>query len=69
MKLHSNPASPYGRKVKVVAHETGLFQRLVDPQSADLGRWDPISPSWPTTRWARSLAWCSTTVARSTIRA
>ena len=28
MKLHSNPASPYGRKVKVVAHETGLFQRL-----------------------------------------
>ena len=28
MKLHSNPASPYGRKVKVVAHETGLFPRL-----------------------------------------
>ena len=28
MKLHSNPASPYGRKVKVVAHETGLFERL-----------------------------------------
>jgi glutathione S-transferase len=28
MKLHSNPASPYGRKVKVVAHETGLFDRL-----------------------------------------
>ena len=28
MKLHSNPASPYGRKVKVLAHETGLFRRL-----------------------------------------
>ena len=28
MKLHSNPASPYGRKVKVAAHETGLFPRL-----------------------------------------
>ena len=28
MKLHSNPASPYGRKVKVCAHETSLFDRL-----------------------------------------
>ena len=28
MKLLSNPASPYGRKVKVVAHETGLMDRL-----------------------------------------
>ena len=28
MKLHSSPASPYGRKVKVVAHETGLFGRI-----------------------------------------
>jgi len=28
MKLHTNPASPYGRKVKVFAHETGLFERL-----------------------------------------
>ena len=25
MQLHSNPASPFGRKVKVVAHETGQF--------------------------------------------
>jgi glutathione S-transferase len=28
MMLHSNPASPFGRKVKVLAHETGLFERL-----------------------------------------
>jgi glutathione S-transferase len=28
MKLHSNPASPYGRKVKVVAHEKGLIDRI-----------------------------------------
>ncbi len=28
MKLHSNPASPYGRKVKVAAHETGLIGSL-----------------------------------------
>ena len=28
MKLHSNPASPFGRKVKVLAHETGLVERL-----------------------------------------
>ncbi|MEK0083630.1 glutathione S-transferase [Benzoatithermus flavus] len=28
MKLHSNPASPFGRKVKVTAIETGLFDRL-----------------------------------------
>ena len=28
MRLHTNPASPFGRKVKVLAHETGLFERL-----------------------------------------
>jgi len=28
MKLHSNPASPFGRKVKVTALEAGLFDRL-----------------------------------------
>ena len=28
MQLHSNPASPFGRKVKVVAHETGQFGGL-----------------------------------------
>lgn len=28
MKLYSNPASPFGRKVKVAAIETGLFERL-----------------------------------------
>jgi glutathione S-transferase len=43
MKLHTNPASPYGRKVKVFAHETGLFERLTihnvqtSPVGADLG--------------------------------
>lgn len=28
MKLHTNPASPFGRKVKVAAIETGLLERL-----------------------------------------
>ena len=28
MRLHSSPASPFGRKVKVVAHETGTFAQL-----------------------------------------
>jgi glutathione S-transferase len=28
MKLHTNPASPFGRKVKVAAIEIGLFERL-----------------------------------------
>ena len=28
MRLISNPASPYGRKVKVVAHEKGLMDRI-----------------------------------------
>lgn len=28
MRLHSNPASPFGRKVKVLAIETGLFDRI-----------------------------------------
>ena len=37
MQLHSNPASPFGRKVKVVAHETGQFGRPRHPHRADLG--------------------------------
>jgi glutathione S-transferase len=28
MRLYTNPASPFGRKVKVLAHETGLFEQL-----------------------------------------
>ena len=28
MKLHSNPASPFGRKVKVIAYEKGLIDRI-----------------------------------------
>ncbi len=28
MRLHTNTASPFGRKVKVLAHETGLMDRL-----------------------------------------
>ena len=28
MQLFTNPASPFGRKVKVAALETGLFDRL-----------------------------------------
>jgi glutathione S-transferase len=39
MILHSNPASPFGRKVKVLAHETGLFGRLEvrDVQTTAIG--------------------------------
>ena len=28
MRLHTNPASPFGRKVKVLAHEIGLLEQL-----------------------------------------
>ena len=28
MRLHTNPAAPFGRKVKVLAHEAGVFGRL-----------------------------------------
>jgi glutathione S-transferase len=28
MRLHSNPASPFGRKAKVVAHEKGPIDRI-----------------------------------------
>ena len=47
MRLHTNPASPFGRKVKVLAHETGLLEHLelldqvltpVAPSDAGLGR-------------------------------
>ena len=69
MKLHSNPASPYGRKVKVFAHETGLFQRLTIHNLQTSPGGTRSRRSWPTIRWARSPAWCSTMVARSTIRA
>lgn len=41
MKLHSNPASPFGRKVKIVAHEAGLFERLT-VMGAQLS---PVSPN------------------------
>jgi glutathione S-transferase len=39
MKLFSNPASPFGRKVKVLAIETGLFDRLevVNVQTTAVG--------------------------------
>jgi glutathione S-transferase len=43
MKLHTNPASPFGRKVKVLAIEAGLYDRLelhnvqTSPVGADLG--------------------------------
>ena len=43
MKLHSSPASPFGRKVKVLARETGLFSKLTisvaqtSPVGPDLG--------------------------------
>jgi glutathione S-transferase len=41
MRLHTNPASPFGRKVKVAAHEAGLIGRIelqdraVSPVSPD----------------------------------
>jgi glutathione S-transferase len=40
MKLFSNPASPFVRKVVVVAHEKGLFERLAIVPAAPL----PIRP-------------------------
>ncbi len=43
MKLYSSPPSPFGRKVKITAHITGLFDQIEvvnidgnDPQSAAL---------------------------------
>jgi glutathione S-transferase len=40
MRLHTNPASPFGRKVKVLAHEAGLIGRL-ELQDRALS---PVSP-------------------------
>ncbi len=41
MLLHTNPASPFGRKVAVVAHETGLASRIeVRDQAVS-----PVSPN------------------------
>jgi glutathione S-transferase len=40
MKLHSSPASPFGRKVRVVAHETGLFAQL----DITLAQTSPVGP-------------------------
>lgn len=40
MKLHSSPASPFGRKVKVLAHETGLFSNL----TISLAPTSPVGP-------------------------
>ena len=41
MRLHTNPASPFGRKVKVLAHEAGLIGRLELLDQATT----PVSPS------------------------
>lgn len=41
MQLYSNPASPFGRKVKVLAHEAGLISRI-EILSETLS---PVSPS------------------------
>ncbi|MCS6878043.1 MAG: glutathione S-transferase [Geminicoccaceae bacterium] len=40
MRLHTSPASPFGRKVAVVLHETGLWDR-VERRDATLS---PIAP-------------------------
>ncbi len=41
MRLHSNPASPFGRKVRVAAHELGLAERIqVDDHALT-----PVNPS------------------------
>src|SRR3712207_6663709 len=40
MRLHTNTASPFGRKVKVLAHETDLMDRL---ELANHGL-SPVSP-------------------------
>lgn len=41
MRLHTNAASPFGRKVKVLAHETGLMDRI-EPLNQAL---TPVSPN------------------------
>ena len=41
MLLHTNPASPFGRKVAVVAHETGLASRIEIRDQAV----SPVSPN------------------------
>jgi glutathione S-transferase len=41
MLLHTNPASPFGRKVAVVAHETGLASRIEIRDQA----LSPVSPN------------------------
>ncbi|MEK7245490.1 MAG: glutathione S-transferase N-terminal domain-containing protein, partial [Pseudomonadota bacterium] len=48
MKLRYSPASPYVRKVTVVAHETGLIDRIeivatnVWANDTDIGRDNPL---------------------------
>jgi glutathione S-transferase len=41
MRLHTNPASPFGRKVKVLAREAGLIERI-EPVDQAL---TPVSPN------------------------
>ncbi len=41
MRLHSNPASPFGRKVMVSAHELGLAERI----TVDDHLLSPVEPS------------------------
>ena len=69
MKLHSNPASPFGRKVKVLAHETGLFRASGHPQPADVGRGSRPAAGGGQSARAKSLASCLRMAAPSTIRA
>jgi glutathione S-transferase len=40
MKLHSSPTSPFGRKVKVVAQEAGLFAQL----AVSVAQTSPVGP-------------------------
>lgn len=49
MRLHTNPASPFGRKVKVLAHEAGLFGRLelVDQAVTPVGANDAVQAANP----------------------
>ena len=68
MKLHSNPASPFGRKVKVVAHETGLFaaSAIHNVQTTAVGPDLGLVADNPLGQ--NSLPGAATTAARCTIR-
>ncbi len=65
MRLYYSPSSPYARKVRVLALETGLDKKI-EPINVALTPVNPMPMSTSTTRSARSRrcrsrAWTSST--------